>query len=579
MIVEGNNPYRSFGTSVSLDGLTAVVGAPSINPLVKGYAYIYQKNSFDEWEQTATLIPSDLNQHFGKSVDISGDYVFVSGEGSNKAYIFKKAYNGWNGNLTEKKIIDNIFSNKNGINVSIWGDYAAIGAPYHDDKGVVLIYSRNEGGTDNWGHIKRFDGSMNDDQFGECVDLYNDILAVGAPQGGWHGGYIKTYNRNLNGSNTWGLLSTLNYVGESSHLPNMKFGQRVSVFNDALSTNFYYADKYNISYLCSHIYRLNVNGVFELHGEDSRILNHPPFMNLINSVSLYKDVESVNPDEYCYKAMMGSPFRWENAGQIASNYFEFLPQFSYYAYRFHWIDMSYQDPHRPGEQWGKSIARSFNTDITGIPGYIHNNSKYGAVEFQRTGLFNSNFEAGLEFEFVNFIKPSGLYSTVNASKITLGGNGMPAKVLNGAIIQYEAGEILLKNGFLADEDAIFTAKALKPKNKAAKKLEQEEVHRAKAEMVRVELLHSFQKAYPDYPWYSFDPYNELKLINIPETKSSQSDRETLQSSIHGLTKTQNMENRQNNSVIYIQGRDRKLMLPVIKAEPDETPTNNTEYEK
>lgn len=576
ILVEGNSPNHSFGTSISIDGLTAVVGAPSETLGMKGYAFIYQKNNYDEWERTATLMPSDLNKNFGKSVDISGDYVFISGEGSNKAYVFKKPVNGWSGNISEIKIIDNIFSNKNGINVSIWGDYAVIGAPYHDDRGVVLVYSRNEGGTDNWGHVKRFDGPANDDQYGECVDLYNDILAVGAPQGGWQSGYIKTYNRNKNGPDSWGLTSTLMHTGQGSHLPNMKFGQRVSVFNDALSTTFYYADEYNISYLFSNIYRLNGNGIFELHGVDARLLNQPPLMNLINSISLYKYVESENPDEYSYKAMMGSPFRWSDAGQIAYSYFELIPHLHYY---FHWIDSPWLDPNLPNEQWGKGVSRSFNTDITGIPGYTRNSGKRGAVQFQRTSIINSNFEAGLEFEFVNFIKPTGTYSTVNASKIILGGNGMPAKVLNGAIIQYEAGEILLKNGFLADEDAIFTAKALKPKNKAAKKLEQEEYHRAKAEMVRVELLRSFQNAYPDYPWYSFDPYNELKLINIPETKSSQSDRETLQSSIHGLTKTQNMENRQNNSVIYIQGRDRKLMLPVIKAEPDETPTNNTEYEK
>lgn len=128
-LVLGDFPFHLFGTSVSIDDMTAIVGAPSSNPQQRGVAYVYKKNNLGLWIRTNTLQPSDNNLAFGGCVDIHGDYIVVTGEDTEKTYVYKKNNGSWG--PYENKIIYNIIDEDelHDVNLSIWGDYLAIGYP------------------------------------------------------------------------------------------------------------------------------------------------------------------------------------------------------------------------------------------------------------------------------------------------------------------------------------------------------------------------------------------------------------------------------------------------------------------
>ena len=192
--------YPGFGESVSISGDYAVVGAPwdDVGGDDSGSAYIFKRNG-DTWEQAAKLIPGDgaEDDEFGSSVSISGDYAVVGapydndkGDDSGAAYIFKR-----NGDTWEQaaKLIpdDGAEDDEFGSSVSISGDYAVVGAPYDNDKGddsgAAYIFKRN---GDTWEQAAKLipaDGAEGD-RFGESLSVSEDYAIVGAPYDDDNGG-------------------------------------------------------------------------------------------------------------------------------------------------------------------------------------------------------------------------------------------------------------------------------------------------------------------------------------------------------------------------------------------------------
>ncbi|MDL1960780.1 MAG: hypothetical protein LWX01_03635, partial [Deltaproteobacteria bacterium] len=90
--------------------------------------------------------------------------------------------------IETKKLIasDGADSDHFGYSVSISGDTAIVGAYYDDDNGYdsgsAYIFSRNHGGADNWGQVKKLlaGDRAADDGFGWSVSISGDTAIVGA---------------------------------------------------------------------------------------------------------------------------------------------------------------------------------------------------------------------------------------------------------------------------------------------------------------------------------------------------------------------------------------------------------------
>ena len=94
----------TFGSSVSVQGNTMVVGAPSANVAGSQYrpgaAYVFTRTG-STWMQVAKLTPSDLgDDDFGASVAIGGSVIAVGGPKKNPnklggVYVFVQPQGGW----------------------------------------------------------------------------------------------------------------------------------------------------------------------------------------------------------------------------------------------------------------------------------------------------------------------------------------------------------------------------------------------------------------------------------------------------------------------------------------------------
>lgn len=189
-----------FGFSVSINGNYAIVGEPFGDEDVSGNngmgsagcAYIFERDTNGGWMQVQKIVASDRssNDHFGTSVSISGDYAIVGAPEhvAGAVYVFKRD---GTGNWAEtQKVEANDATNNDlfGFSVSISGDNFIVGA-YNEEEsefgganlyeaGSAYIFS-NSGGV--WTQTKKLVASdrAEDDWFGFSVAIDGDYAIVG----------------------------------------------------------------------------------------------------------------------------------------------------------------------------------------------------------------------------------------------------------------------------------------------------------------------------------------------------------------------------------------------------------------
>jgi len=130
---------------------------------------------------------------------------------------------------------DKADSNNFGYSVTVSGDTAVIGAPYAASggtgRGQAYVFSKDLGGTNNWGQVKILSASdkMNGDLFGKSVAVSGDTVVVGAPyanSGGTYRGQAYVFSRNQGGTNFWGEVKVLS---ASDQADDDFFGNSVAV--------------------------------------------------------------------------------------------------------------------------------------------------------------------------------------------------------------------------------------------------------------------------------------------------------------------------------------------------------------
>jgi hypothetical protein len=260
-LVPGNSHW--FGYSVAISGDTVVVGAPGTNEggNLRGAAYVFARNQggMDNWGLVEKLTASDAadGDYFGRSVAISEDTVVVgaiyedgAGSARGAAYIFARNEGGadnWGQvrKLTASDAEDNDFF---GRSVAISGDILVVGADGEDgagsDRGAAYLFSRNQGGMDNWGQVRKLTASdaEDDDYFGISVSISGDTLVVGAHEEDGTGsdrGAAYLFARNQGGGDIWGQVTKLT---ASDATDDDWFGRSVSISGDTAVIGAYGQD-------------------------------------------------------------------------------------------------------------------------------------------------------------------------------------------------------------------------------------------------------------------------------------------------------------------------------------------------
>lgn len=215
-----------FGHSVAIDGDSVVVGAAlagggmSSDP---GAAHIFRRNhgGADSWGQVTKLTGSLSTDwsNFGMSVAVENEIVFVGAPGDNVVYTFERNHGGadsWGetGQITASNTIHYNFGNE----ISVSGDWLAVGSYGGLTTGVVWLMERNQGGADNWGEVQRIeapDGSTGS-YFGISVSVSDNRLLVGAARSdaaATAGGAAHIFERNIGGPDNWGFSETVTGSG------------------------------------------------------------------------------------------------------------------------------------------------------------------------------------------------------------------------------------------------------------------------------------------------------------------------------------------------------------------------------
>lgn len=181
---------EAIGRSSALSGTTLLVGAPEAlgaNPAAAGAAYVFEKLA-GIWTQQVKLTPtSTRTQGFGTSVDLEGDTAVVGAPydyPTGAVYVYTQGSGDW----PLQQMLPGGGMQAFGYSVSLDGTLLAVGAPSDSSgtihaapQGAVQLFSRSGISWSPQFTIQPNDAEM-DDEFGLSVSLSGNTLLVGAPR-------------------------------------------------------------------------------------------------------------------------------------------------------------------------------------------------------------------------------------------------------------------------------------------------------------------------------------------------------------------------------------------------------------
>ena len=210
----GLSNNAGFGQSLSLYERTAVVGAFQQNSLA-GAAYVFSSDSNGNWTQISQLNPLEATSRFGNSSAIWDDTIIVGTAFSlpplastpGAAYVFSKDGSGWQ--RSAKLTANDGQANDNfGWSVSLYGNRALVGAPFDDDLGSVsgsaYIFEHNGSSWQQVAKLNASDGSESS-IFGHAVSLWDNFALIGAPGAGNGAAYLF----HTDGNGNWNQIAKI----------------------------------------------------------------------------------------------------------------------------------------------------------------------------------------------------------------------------------------------------------------------------------------------------------------------------------------------------------------------------------
>jgi FG-GAP repeat len=234
-----------FSSSVAIHNDQLVVGASSDGPLAnQGSASVYQNISGVWTFQTKLFHASPgINDFFGNSVAIRGDNILVgalfdtdvAGPGQGSASFYRKIAGVWQHQIRFLSVGANLNENF-GSSVSINGDYAIVGA--NRDNGTVLAGS-NRGSASIYKNVlgtwqfqnQIFNTNAADNQnFGTSVSIYGDYAIVGAFGEAISGSNAGTATIFKNNAGVWQAQYKFN--SDNSIAQINRFGYNVAISGD-----------------------------------------------------------------------------------------------------------------------------------------------------------------------------------------------------------------------------------------------------------------------------------------------------------------------------------------------------------
>ena len=235
----------AFGSVVSIDGTTAVVGAPADDDAGSnsGAVYVFVRDA-NGWKQHAKLVPKESAKldAFGDAVELQANTLIVGATGhthggtrfAGAVFVFVRDGDTWReqAKLTAE---DAGAGDQFGVSVGIEDDTIIVGSKKHDpdgikDAGAAYIFQR-DGNT--WKQQAKLTApkKRNGDHFGTGVATSRNIAIVGAPlreEGAPSAGAAYSF---VNDDGVWNNAATV--VPDVGH-PNLFFGSAIAISGDTV---------------------------------------------------------------------------------------------------------------------------------------------------------------------------------------------------------------------------------------------------------------------------------------------------------------------------------------------------------
>jgi len=345
-----------FGRAVDISGTNAIIGAyhDADNGLNAGAAYIFHFNG-TTWIRARKFVPTDVaaEDRYGTSVSIDGNVAIVGavydtdlGSRSGSAYIYRFNGTSW---LFDAKILasDGAIDDRFGRSVSISGDVAVVGAIWDDDNGIdsgsAYVY-RYDGTT--WieeAKITASDG-MTLDKYGWSVSITDNLIMVGAKWSDVTGiDSGASYIYRFDGS-TWNEEAKL---APPSSLANDHFGYSVSIEGDTAVAGATWDSDLGLKSGAAYVYRFdgtNWNEEAKLHASDGVTNDRFGY-----SVSISGDMVVIGDFAHPDNGLdAGSAFLYKYDGSAWVEQSELLPSDG-----------------TTGDHYGRSVALSGNSIVVG----------------------------------------------------------------------------------------------------------------------------------------------------------------------------------------------------------------------
>jgi uncharacterized protein (TIGR03437 family) len=222
--VSGGASGDQFGVSVAVSGATAVIGA-SGSASGQGAAYIFAANG-SAWSQQAKLTASDgaSGDQFGASVSLSGTTAVVGAMGKSggqgAAYVFISSGASWT-QQAKLTASDGAGGDQLGFSVAVSGDTVLAGAQGKaQGVGAAYVFARSGASWSQQAELASADGGG---AFGNSVALSGSTAVVGEPFNSQEIGAAFVFVRS--GSN-WAQQAVLT---ASDRAPGDEFGWSVAV--------------------------------------------------------------------------------------------------------------------------------------------------------------------------------------------------------------------------------------------------------------------------------------------------------------------------------------------------------------
>ncbi len=235
----------AFGYVVSVDGTTAVVGAPGDDDAGSnsGAVYVFVRDA-NGWKQHSKLVPKDSAKldAFGDAVELQANTLIVGATGhthggirfAGAVFVFVRDGDTWR-EQAKLTADDAGAGDQFGASVGMEDDTIIVGAKKHDpdgikDAGAAYIFQR---GGNTWKQQAKLTApkKRNGDHFGTGVATSRDIAIVGAPlreEGGPSAGAAYSF---VNVDGAWNNAAMV--VPDVAH-PNLFFGSAIAISGDTV---------------------------------------------------------------------------------------------------------------------------------------------------------------------------------------------------------------------------------------------------------------------------------------------------------------------------------------------------------